>query len=61
MATTTATPHQIVPLHLSGNTTEQQNRMLKESLGEAVQNAYETRSNNWTGRACRLFLTWTAN
>jgi hypothetical protein len=42
MATTTATPHQIVPLHLSGNTTEQQNRMLKESLGEAVQNAYET-------------------
>ncbi len=42
MATATTSPHQIVPLHLSGNTTEQQNRMLKETLGEAVQNAYET-------------------
>jgi hypothetical protein len=42
MATITATPHQIVPLHLSGNTTEQQNRMLQEFLGEAVQTAYKT-------------------
>ncbi len=42
MATATTSPHQIVPLHLSGNTTEQQNRMLQEFLGEAVQNAYET-------------------
>ena len=42
MATMTATPHQIVPLHLSGNTTEQQNRMLQEFLGEAVQEAYKT-------------------
>jgi hypothetical protein len=33
-------PHQIVPLHLSGNTTEQQNRMLQEFLGAAVQEAY---------------------
>ena len=42
MATTTAIPHQIVPLHLSGNTTEQQNRMLQDFLGEAVQAAYRT-------------------
>jgi len=41
MATMTATPHQIVPLHLSGNTTEQQNRMLQDFLGEAVQEAYK--------------------
>jgi hypothetical protein len=42
MATMAATPHQIVPLHLSGNTTEQQNRMLQEFLGEAVKEAYKT-------------------
>ena len=42
MATSQATPHQIVPLHLSGNTTEQQNRMLQEFLGDAVQEAYRT-------------------
>ena len=42
MATTQATPHQMVPLHLSGNTTEQQNKMLQEFLGEAVQEAYRT-------------------
>jgi len=41
MATVTPTPHQIVPLHLSGNTTEQQNRMLQEFLGDAVQEAYK--------------------
>jgi hypothetical protein len=32
----------IVPLHLSGNTTEQQNRLLQEFLGEAVHSAYQT-------------------
>jgi len=42
MATSQANPHQIVPLHLSGNTTDQQNRMLREFLGEAAQSAYET-------------------
>ena len=43
MATFTANPtHQIVPLHLSGNTTEQQNHMLQAFLGEAVKQAYET-------------------
>src|ERR1039457_5698848 len=42
MATTTAIPHQIVPLHLSGNTTDQQNRMLQDFLGEAVLTAYRT-------------------
>lgn len=42
MATIPSPPHQIVPLHLSGNTTEQQNRMLQEFLGEAAQEAYKT-------------------
>lgn len=42
MATSQETPHQIVPLHLSGNTTEQQNRLLQEYLGDAVQEAYRT-------------------
>jgi len=42
MATSQVTPHQIVPLHLSGNTTEQQNRLLQEYLGDAVQEAYRT-------------------
>jgi len=32
----------MVPLHLSGNTTEQQNRMLQEFLGAALQDAYRT-------------------
>jgi hypothetical protein len=36
-----ATPR-IVPLHLSGNTTEQQNQQLQSCLGTAVQNAYLT-------------------
>ena len=34
--------HQIVPLHLSGNTTEQQNRMLQEALGAAIETACKT-------------------
>jgi len=38
----TSALHQIVPLHLSGNTTEQQNRQLQEFLGDAVQEAYRT-------------------
>ena len=42
MATSHVTPHQIVPLHLSGNTTEQQNKMLQEFLGDAVQEACRT-------------------
>jgi len=40
MATSQVTPHQVVPLHLSGNTTEQQNRLLQEFLGAAIQEAY---------------------
>jgi hypothetical protein len=32
----------MVPLHLSGNTTEAQNRMLQEMLGAALQDAYRT-------------------
>ena len=35
-----ASTHTIVPLHLSGNTTEQQNKLLQEFLGEAAQEAY---------------------
>ncbi len=35
-----ATTHTMVPLHLSGNTTEEQNRQFQEFLGEAVQQAY---------------------
>jgi len=41
-AVTMATTHLIVPLHLSGNTTEQQNRLLQEFLAAAVQEAYQT-------------------
>jgi hypothetical protein len=37
-----ASPHLIVPLPLSGNTTEEQNRLLQESLGEATLIAYRT-------------------
>jgi hypothetical protein len=32
----------IVPLHLSGNTTEQQNQKIQEFLGQAVLEAYKT-------------------
>jgi len=35
-----ATTHTIVPLHLSGNTTEQQNKLLQDCLGDAMQGAY---------------------
>ena len=46
MATSQLNPnaisHLLVPLQLSGNTTEQQNRMLQEFLREAVQEAYKT-------------------
>jgi hypothetical protein len=37
-----ATTHTIVPLHLSGNTSEQQNQQLQSCLGDAVHNAYLT-------------------
>jgi len=37
-----ASLHYITPLHLSGNTTPQQNEALKQSLGEAVDQAYQT-------------------
>jgi hypothetical protein len=35
-----ATTHALVPLHLSGNTTDAQNRRIQEILGEAVLEAY---------------------
>jgi len=37
-----ATTHTFVPLHLSGNTSEQQNRLLLECLEESVRDAYRT-------------------
>jgi len=37
-----AATHMIVPLHLSGNTTEQQNQQLQDCLGDAVHSAYLT-------------------
>jgi hypothetical protein len=42
MATTPISSHQFVPLHLSGNTTDQQNQLLMAFLDEAVQQAYRT-------------------
>jgi len=39
MATSQVIPHQIVPLHLSGNTTDAQSHQLREVLGAAVQEA----------------------
>ena len=38
---TVATTRILVPLHLSGNTTEEQNKLLQESLGAAVRSAYD--------------------
>jgi hypothetical protein len=37
-----AATHTIVPLHLSGNTTEEQNQQLQRCLGDAVHDAYLT-------------------
>jgi hypothetical protein len=52
-----ATTHTIVPLHLSGNTTEQQNKLLQECLGEAMSRALTVRPlSNLTGKVRRLFL-----
>ncbi|MGA2217019.1 MAG: hypothetical protein ABSG51_02985 [Terracidiphilus sp.] len=42
MAITQACTPTMVPLHLSGNTTEAQNRLLQEFLGAALQDAYRT-------------------
>lgn len=35
-----AATHIIVPLHLGGNTTEEQNKVLQDCLGDAIQTAY---------------------
>ncbi len=35
-----AATHTIVPLHLSGNTTEEQNQRLQDCLNEGVRDAY---------------------
>jgi hypothetical protein len=39
---TMTTTHQIVPLHLSGNTTDQQGRLLQDFITDAAQEAYRT-------------------
>ena len=56
MATTQVTPHQIVPLHLSGNTTEQQNKQLQEFLGAAVEEAYRTAIENLDRQSAQVVL-----
>ncbi len=56
MATTQITPHQIVPLHLSGNTTDQQNKQLQEFLGAAVQEAYQTAIENLDRQSAQTVL-----
>ncbi|MGP8270851.1 MAG: hypothetical protein ACLQLH_12335 [Terracidiphilus sp.] len=56
MATTQVIPHQIVPLHLSGNTTDQQNKQLQEFLGAAVQEAYRTAIENLDRQSAQTVL-----
>jgi enamine deaminase RidA (YjgF/YER057c/UK114 family) len=56
MATSPVTPHQIVPLHLSGNTTEQQNKQLQEFLGAAVEEAYRTAIENLDRQSAQVVL-----
>jgi len=56
MATTAVAPHQIVPLHISGNTTDQQNRMLQEFLVGAAQEAYGTAIEQLDRQSAQLVL-----
>jgi enamine deaminase RidA (YjgF/YER057c/UK114 family) len=45
-----------VPLHLSGNTTEQQNKQLQEFLGAAVEEAYRTAIENLDRQSAQVVL-----
>jgi hypothetical protein len=59
MATSTvnmAAPHQIVPLHLAGNMTEQQRKLLQEMLSEAAQDAYQTAIEQLDKQSARTVL-----
>jgi hypothetical protein len=51
-----ATTHCISPLHLSGNTTPQQNELLKESLGEAMNQAYQTAIEQLDRQSAQILL-----
>ena len=55
-AVTMGTMHFITPLHLSGNTTPQQNEALRQSLGEAVDQAYRTAIEQLDQQSAQLVL-----
>ncbi len=48
--------HQITPLHLSGNTTEDQQELLQDSLTEAVQRVYRSALKHLDRQAVQLVL-----
>lgn len=57
MATTTNPPIRLnLPLHLSGNTTEVQNEMLKRALYEAIAQAYQTAIEQLDRHSAQLIL-----
>jgi hypothetical protein len=56
MGSSQALPRIIVPLHLSGNTTEQQNQQLQSCLGDAVHNAYLTAIEQLDRQSARAIL-----
>ncbi len=48
--------HSITPLHLSGNTTPEQNDLLKRSLGEAVDQAFRTAIEQMDKQSAQIVL-----
>jgi hypothetical protein len=57
MATTTPTTTRLnLPLHLSGNTTELQNELLKRALNDAMQKAYQTAIEQLDRHSAQLIL-----
>ncbi len=48
--------HSITPLHLSGNTTPEQNEQLKRSLGEAVDQAFRTAIEQMDKQSAQIVL-----
>lgn len=56
MATLQATPQAIVPLHLSGNLTEQQNRQLEEFFSDAIQLAHRAAVEQLDRQSAQLVL-----
>jgi hypothetical protein len=51
-----ATTHCITPLYLSGNSTSQQNQLLRQSLGEAMDKAYRTAIERLDRQSAQLVL-----